>query len=59
MIRDQLNKLKTVTAQGNTTQEKRGPEHSPEETIRRMESFPDRKGKLAEMLRAIREADSN
>jgi hypothetical protein len=33
-------------------------ENSPEETIRRMRSLPERAAKLRELIRALREADT-
>jgi hypothetical protein len=33
-------------------------ENTPEETIRRMRSFPERAAKLRELIRALREADT-
>ncbi len=33
-------------------------ENTPEETIRRMRSFPERAEKLRELIRALREADT-
>ncbi len=33
-------------------------ENSPEETIRRMEAFPERAAKFMELIRALREADT-
>ena len=44
-----------------TTTSKRHPitlENSPEETIKRMRSLPERADKLREALRALREANS-
>jgi len=35
-----------------------GRENSPEETIRRMEAFPERAAKFMEIIRALREADT-
>lgn len=33
-------------------------ENSPEETIRRMQAFPERAAKFMELIRALREADT-
>jgi hypothetical protein len=33
-------------------------ENTPEETIRRMEAFPERAEKLRELIRALRKADT-
>jgi hypothetical protein len=35
-----------------------GTENSPEETLRRMQAFPERAAKLMETIRALREADT-
>jgi len=34
-------------------------ENTPEETIRRMQAFPERAAKLRELIRALREKDEN
>jgi hypothetical protein len=57
--RDSLNQLHERTE--STIRRKRHPvtrEHSPEETIERMRSLPERAAKLKEVLRALREAHS-
>jgi len=56
---DSLNRLNERT--DSTLRLKRHPvtlEHSPEETIERMRSLPERAAKLKEALRALRETHS-